>query len=421
LDGTGDACDDDDDGDGLPDIWELSYGLDPLDDTLDNGSDGDPDGDGITNYEEYVSGTEPDNGTSTPLEVTEVIPHDNAGIAPDDTRVPDNTSFAVRISADAGVDIDDPATVSFAIDEDGDGNVDYSRNLGSDAVMVTKLTTEDNSQVSEFWAVYHRAGETAPSNVYDFETTVEITVDVMNTLGVDLQQSHAFAIESQTEHDNAEMDQVRDPNYDDPDYVNPESVELTSGASAGCLIIYEESEVVKPTFGPTDELPPFDVGDADAAGVAVNFQPPTVFATSVKVIIPFPAGTDVTTLSLYLFNGTDWVPACDASGNILPGGDGCLVSNSRVNNDPAAPQPNIAIKMRHFTGIQGAAAIKAEDIAAPTPTPAGATTDLGGSGGGGGCFVETAGHGFKVGSLLACFVGLIAATCLSLGKMKIPA
>jgi len=46
----------DSDGDGMPDSWELSHGLDPR-----NGSDGavDSDGDGYTNVEEWLNGTSP--------------------------------------------------------------------------------------------------------------------------------------------------------------------------------------------------------------------------------------------------------------------------------------------------------------------------------------------------------------------------
>jgi len=49
----------DSDGDGLPDWWEIFYGLDPYDAIGDNGRHGDPDNDGATNYEEYVAGTNP--------------------------------------------------------------------------------------------------------------------------------------------------------------------------------------------------------------------------------------------------------------------------------------------------------------------------------------------------------------------------
>ncbi len=55
---------DDSDGDGLPDLWEILYGLDPEDDGSvdpDNGGDGDPDNDGRTNAQELDDGTDPRN------------------------------------------------------------------------------------------------------------------------------------------------------------------------------------------------------------------------------------------------------------------------------------------------------------------------------------------------------------------------
>jgi hypothetical protein len=65
----------DTDGDGLPDSWESQHQLDPLDSTGMNGADGDPDGDGATNLQEYLAGTDPQNGNS----VLRIVSQSNGG------------------------------------------------------------------------------------------------------------------------------------------------------------------------------------------------------------------------------------------------------------------------------------------------------------------------------------------------------
>jgi hypothetical protein len=55
ADEGGDVCDSDDDGDGMPDTYEIENGLDPL---VDDAAL-DADGDGISNLQEYLDGTSP--------------------------------------------------------------------------------------------------------------------------------------------------------------------------------------------------------------------------------------------------------------------------------------------------------------------------------------------------------------------------
>jgi hypothetical protein len=61
ADGTGDHADPDDDEDGLPDAWELGFGLDPFD-PADAGADADADG--LSSRDELAAGTDPQRADS---------------------------------------------------------------------------------------------------------------------------------------------------------------------------------------------------------------------------------------------------------------------------------------------------------------------------------------------------------------------
>jgi len=72
-DGVGNNADKDDDNDGMTDVWENKYGLDPLF----NDASEDADGDGVTNLEEFIDGTDP------------MIPEENSAPDPPEIQSPD--------------------------------------------------------------------------------------------------------------------------------------------------------------------------------------------------------------------------------------------------------------------------------------------------------------------------------------------
>jgi PKD repeat protein len=359
-DGVGNNTDPDDDSDELPDDWEIASGLDPLDSSEDNGRDGDLDGDSWSNYDEYVYGTHPNDGTIVPIrpEVVDVIPHDGAGIGDDDTRVPNNISFAALIKDSNGIDITDTDSTWFTIDDSKDVyeiNLDVTQDY---FVRITKLDpNEDNKAVTQLWAVYHRAEDSARGNTYPFDTQINITVYAKDSTGFPMvQQGFSFKIETEAQHLYAQANSPEtvpvagdDPALDDPEHDT--GIKVTSGDLQGAKIFYHIDEPVSPALGPTNELPRLDVTNTDAVGTPMNLQPPTVFAIPVKVFIPCPGHTDVSSLNVYLYKGTSWVLACDAAGNVQPGIESWMVPGSRLDHNNGAPS-TIEIRIYHFSGVQ---------------------------------------------------------------------
>ena len=322
--------------------------------------------------------------TITIMEViVEVNPHHNAGIDPDSTRVPNNTSFAVRIEDSDGIDTTDLESITFTID-DGINPTTYEYNLGNATVVrVVQLdSTESLDNLTKLWVIYDRSKDNAHGNVYSFEATITISVAIKDTQNGMAEGEYWFKVETQQQHNDAEANlppiEAVDPNDPDLGGSYDAGIEVNSGDLEGAKIIYESSEPITPTLGPVDELPSFDGNNANAIGVPMNLQPPTVFNTPVKIFIPCPGHTDVSNLSVYRYNGTNWVLACDASGTVQPGGEGWMVPGSRVNHNNGSPS-TIEIQVYHFTGVQ------AVFQSTPSPTAAG--------GGGGGCFIATAAYG----------------------------
>ena len=394
-DGQRDYIDTDDDNDELPDTWEEAYGLDPLDSGGVNGSDGDFDNDGWTNYEEYVAGTDPADETSFPAasapEIVETIPHHNAGINGDTVRIPNDTSFCVRIEAAEGIDVTDSASIMFTIN---DGvNETYTRDLGDETVFrVVKLTEDEDAQVTKLWAVYDRSKDDEYGNNYAFDSTITVGVDVKERTGIpiDPAPSYTFKIESETQHHEAhdpynlpDTGEVAsdDPDLQDLQYVYDAGIKVKSGDLEGTKIIYNSNEPVTPRLGPTDEIPSL----AGGRSAPMNLQPPTVFNTPVKILIPYPRRQKVDNLHIYLYKAAHWVRACDNKGEVQPDGEAWMLPGSRVNHNNGNPS-TIEIKIYHFSAVQ---AKPDDDFSSPPPDPSPSISDNAAETGGG-CFIATA-------------------------------
>lgn len=77
----------DSDGDGMPDLWEVYYGLNPQDPS---DSTGDLDGDGATNLSEYQNGTDP-RAVQTAPRISNIVINGSAGVSIAFTSTPGQT------------------------------------------------------------------------------------------------------------------------------------------------------------------------------------------------------------------------------------------------------------------------------------------------------------------------------------------
>jgi hypothetical protein len=374
------------------------YGLDPTDSTGANGRDGDFDGDGYTNSEEYVGGYDPSSSDSptpaAPPEIRKTIPKNNSGIT-NSKRVPINTSFAVYLRDSEGIDITDTSSIEFTID---DGvNPAYTRNLNNPSVFrVVKLTTDNDDEVKKLWAVYDRSLDTYGNFQYD--ANVNITVNAKDRMGLEMaQESFQFNIESSSEQITAQDNEPYTSTLANSPSMGLTTESIDSGILAGAKVIYDSNEPIQPKFGPVNEVPVVGgVGITPApTSYPINLEPPTVFNNPVTIFIPLPKTSDVSsstddlsTLSVCLYDGENWVVACDANGNVTPFGDGWMVPGSRVNHSQGFP-PSIELQVYHFSAVQ-AATVVSTAATGGSLSGAGAGAD---GGGGGGCFIATVGKG----------------------------
>ena len=277
--------------------------------------------------------------------------------------VPDDSVFGVLIESQYGIDTTEPESIRFEID---DGvHFPYQRDLRSDTMRLIWVEDEDPNQML-IWVVYDRSLEEHLPPLYIPDTTVRITMSIIDLLQHWLPpQQFWFKIESDPGH-TAEFDSLPDYDFIDSedlifDAHYDAGMEILGGELQGAKILYNSEEPLTPGFGPVDEISAVNLKDTQGVGAPLNLIPHTIFHTPVKLLIPFPPGTDMENLDIFYHNGEEWLRACDADGNVLPGGRGWMVAGSRVNYYLTDP-PLVEIQVYHFSAAQGGYVVaKTED------------------------------------------------------------
>lgn len=321
--------------------------------------------------------------TASPL-IVDVLPPDEAGID-DDARVPNNTSFSAHLTDEKGMDLSQADSIVFQIayyDTYNSVEYEYFRNLIDGEVRIVKLfAAESDDSVSDLWVVYDKSRESAAESggsSYPFDSEVSITVTARDKFDNTVSKVFRFNTETEDEHDNA-IDSAILPDTTTQVGTNYSTIEVQSGNLKGVQLIYANNEPIKPGFGPEyNEVPLLDI--AYGIGWPLNLQPSTVFNEPVTILIPCVVYTDVSGLSIYYYDGTQWKLACDAAGNVQAGGEGWIVPGSRKNynfqDDPVNNDPSrIEIQVYHFSGLQVGSNIPQTGSLTMTITPQEAVDD----------------------------------------------
>ena len=337
----------DGDADHMADLWETRHGLDPMQ------ADGlvDDDGDGFLNYQEYQALSHPFAALSAPIEIRDTIPQDQAGIV-NFARVPDETGFAVLVRSAHGIDTRTPDAVRFTID---DGlHSTYKRDLSSEAVRTVNLNEDPADRATFVWVVYDRFLEPYIAPNYPPGAVINIEVAVRD-IEDNLLQPHPFEFKIETAAQKAASGQnppptdyyyIGDPYSGDP---YDAAIEIIDGALSGAKVVYSSLEAQTPVFGSSDGIEAINLTGIQSSGPPLNLTPHTVFDNPVYLFIPVAADMDITTAGLAYHDGTQWLAAADADGNVLAGGEGWLVPGSRVNHTGTRPEL-IEVKVYHFSG-----------------------------------------------------------------------
>jgi hypothetical protein len=291
--------------------------------------------------------------STAPIEIRASIPPEDAGII-NFARVPDDTGFAVLIRAAYGLDVNSADAVRFIID---DGfHLPYRRDLSFDTVRVVKLDEAPDEQVTFLWAVYDRFLEPFIPTGYPLDRVIQIKVKIKDIRNNILRPApFEFKIESPAEKGASRQnlpktdefyaaDQFFENDYDT-------AIEVTEGKLCGAKVIYSSQEPLTPEFGPLNAIEEINLEGIQAVGMPVNLMPHTVFNTPVTLFLPVSEDADIRSVGLAYYDGTQWMPAVDADGNVLSGVEGWLVPGSRVNHEESTPAL-IEVQVHHFSGAQ---------------------------------------------------------------------
>ena len=293
------------------------------------------------------------NAPSVPIEIRDCIPPEDAGII-NFARVPHDTSFAVLIRSVHGIDLNSADTIRFIIDDRA--HRPYIRNLNSDAVRVVKLDDAPDGQSTFLWAVYDRFLEPYMPASYALNSYIYIKVQIQDVEDNILQPAaFEFKIESVAEQAAARQNLPETEEiylFDQPfSDRHDASIQVVEGELAGARVMYNSREPLTPKFESADGIEEVDLAGFEAVGRPVNLAPHTVFDTPVKLFVPVPEDMDIRSVGLAYYDGTQWLPAADATGNVLAGGEGWMVPGSRVNHAASSPAL-IEVQVYHFSGTQ---------------------------------------------------------------------
>jgi hypothetical protein len=375
----------DSDGDGMPDGYEALHNLNPTDSS---DMSLDSDGDGWTNYQEYVDGTDPSNPKSYPSgsgtaprvktlkNKKQVMPRKN------EASVANDSGFAVLLESASGINATDPSAVTLSVN---DGVTTYTRNLndtnasGYPMVQAVPLDGSDTA-TKEVWVVYYRTAETAMANVWPYSSSVQVSVTAKDVKGNAMAAPETFTFKTETSGNHDKRTGSK-PQLNTQ--VDKSGLVTISDPNTGTVVEFMDNLPVEPYVDGTTPL-----GNLSSVAVTdpVELVPHCVFSEGADVFIPIPGLSQVSDrgLLVYGFDGEDWIPIIDMSGNdltegtwVVPGWNNGLSWEVVDQGNPSG----IWIKVYHFSSFVAGYALTGGTTSAST---AGADTEAGG-----GCFIST--------------------------------